>query len=389
MSVALMSDVTRRAVLAAALSAFATMPAFAGPQTGSGGSASSSSRPTVSAKSKCVNCKASRDTLRAQREKLLMKIDSLRWEFDHNRMNQAERARLSEEMTRTVMALQESLEQSMSVNVVVASEADAYREATRASPASIVTVQSGFRRARGYIGVTFDGAMIELPRGIERVVRFYQYPRIALVEPSSPAERAGILEGDTLLALNGDDVKETEISFTKLLVPDSRVVLRVRREGNAKEVKVVVGVAPEYYAMRAPVAGRPPMEPGAPMEPREIRLRAPMAQNPDVPMVPMPPMPGSMWIVSDGVAGAKVETLSEGLGKAFGAKTGILVLKASPATPAYRSGLRDGDVILRASGESVSTVRELRAVLQNADQENGVKLVILRDKKQKDLTLRW
>jgi S1-C subfamily serine protease len=104
-----------------------------------------------------------------------------------------------------------------------------------------------------------------------------------------------------------------------------------------------------------------------------------------------PMMPGvgtSVWIVSDGMGGAKLESITEGLGKALGVSAGVLVLKVGPGTPAYKSGLRDGDVILRAAGRSVRTVRELRAAAEG-DREDGVKLVIQRDKRQRELTLRW
>lgn len=143
-------------------------------------------------------------------------------------------------------------------------------------------------------------------------------------------------------------------------------------------------------AAMAPMAVMPPM---TPMTPGRVRVqsggdllpgRAPVAVTP-----PMPPMAGAqVWVVSDGMGGAKLESITEGLGKALGVAAGVLVLKVGPGTPAYQSGLRDGDVILRAAGQSVRNVRELRAAAEG-DREEGVKLVIQRDKRQRELTLRW
>jgi S1-C subfamily serine protease len=99
--------------------------------------------------------------------------------------------------------------------------------------------------------------------------------------------------------------------------------------------------------------------------------------------------PRSVWVFQEGIAGAKVETISEGLGRAVGVASGVLVIRAAPGTPAYESGLRDGDVILSAGGTLVSTVRELRGVLEQEGDEAGVKLVIVRERKQRDVTLRW
>ena len=157
------------------------------------------------------------------------------------------------------------------------------------------------------------------------------------------------------------------------------------REGDAKELPVIVGEAPEYYVRRStPLPARVRVAyPTMPPEP----VRVPGEPMPPMPAVPTP-RGGTMWIFNNGVAGARVETISEGLGKALGAKQGVLVIRADPGTPAYRSGLRDGDVILQADGRSVVTVNALRQAVEGAGDE-GVKLRVLREKKQRDVTLRW
>lgn len=367
--------------------------AEARPQASTGGSGRSG-RVTVR---RCPGCASQRDSLsRARQERLLLKLDSLRWEIDNRHLTETERERASREMTQTVIALQAALDERMRATTVVgggariAVEVMPY-EAMIAAPA-VFTVETF--RSRGYLGVTFDGPSAEITRNNEHVIRFYQYPRIALVEPGSPAERAGILEGDTLLALNGADVMRNEISLTKLLIPESRITVRVRREGNAKDVKVTVGETPDYYVRRAPMATIVPMPSGA-MRVRRLPPTAAVAPMPPMPPMPsMPPMPETpvparMWAYSEGVAGARVETISEGLGKAVGVKEGVLVIRAAPGTPAYRSGLRDGDIIIEAAGKSVIAVRDLRRAMIEGEGDGGVKLVILRERKQRDVTLRW
>jgi serine protease Do len=96
-----------------------------------------------------------------------------------------------------------------------------------------------------------------------------------------------------------------------------------------------------------------------------------------------------VWVSNEGVAGARVETINEGLGKAIGVKQGVLVIRAQPGTPAYRSGLRDGDVVLSADGRQLVRVNDLRAIVARGDGEEGVKLVIVRERKRRDVTLRW
>jgi C-terminal processing protease CtpA/Prc len=348
------------------------------PQTGSGGGA----------RARCSQC-SSRDSVRMRREKLLLKLDSLRWEVDNRRLSESERERVSEEMTRTVLALQKSLDESMRASTAVAGQVpvDAI-EAQAARMYPVAVAQTGYR-SRGYLGVTFDGPSMDMNRPGERIIRFYQYPRIALVEPSSPAERAGIVQGDTLLALNGTDVKDNEISLTKLLVPDTKIVVRVRREGNPKDVKVLVGETPEYYIERGRAIPSRTPTPSAPVEAGPQRVR--VVPVPSAPMghATAPSQAPTVWIFNDGVAGARVETINEGLGRALGTPQGVLVITATPGTPAYRSGLRDGDIIVRASGRSVATVRGLQRIISEADGSDGVRLLIVRENKQKDVTLRW
>src|SRR6185436_20150765 len=51
----------------------------------------------------------SRDSARVRRAALLIRFDSLRQEFEHARLSDAEREGLENEMHRTMMALQESM----------------------------------------------------------------------------------------------------------------------------------------------------------------------------------------------------------------------------------------------------------------------------------------
>jgi hypothetical protein len=335
---------------------------------------------------RCAQC-APRDAERDRHERLLMKIDSLKHEFEHERLSESQRGRLAEELRRTVFALEESIERA---NAVAQAGVET-PEPMRVMP-EIVAMEGPFR-TRGYLGVVFDGTSKDMWRNNERIVYFYQHPRVALVEGGSPAERAGVLQGDTLLALNGNDVREREISLTKLLVPNHRIMVRVLRAGGLKDIPVTIGEAPGYVVGRAaPVA---PMSP-APGSPRsQVRVWG----NPGRP-VPMPPVPpqepvpgtppamSSVWGFNEGVAGAKVETISEGLGRAVGVKAGVLVIRSAPGTPAFRSGLRDGDVIVRVGGRTVTTVRELRGMLERHD-DDFVRLEIVRERKERDLTLRW
>src|SRR6058998_1270375 len=99
---------------------------------------------------------ASRDSTRARREQQLLKFDSLRYEFDHQR-NETERDRLAEEMHKTVMAIQESFgDAGLRASAFAASRAgtEMAGEALRLAPEIAIAVRSGFR-TQGYIGASF------------------------------------------------------------------------------------------------------------------------------------------------------------------------------------------------------------------------------------------
>jgi hypothetical protein len=376
----------RNAVFILASAVLLTSTAEARPQATTGGS-----RTTI--RTRCSGCATSRDSIRSNREKLLLKIDSLRWEIDNRRLSDTERDLAARELSSTVLALQASLGETRApaaaaaggpIESAVNVEVMTGRAPYAGAPPS--------RRIRGYLGATFEGLSAELDGPDEHIIRYLEYPRIAMVEPGSPAERAEILEGDTLLSLNGADVTRNEISLTKLLVPARRIVVRVRRDGNAKDLRVTIGETPDYYVRRrfpsrAPAPAMPSVPSG--FEPiRAYPAEAPFPPN--EPDMPRPPRPGAMvWVSNEGVAGARVETINEGLGKTIGVKEGVLVIRAQPGTPAYRSGLRDGDVILSANGRQLVRVNDLRVIVARGDREEGVKLVIVRERKRREMTLRW
>jgi S1-C subfamily serine protease len=344
-------------------------------QTGSG-----SAGGATSVRSSCANCRSRNED--RYREKLLLQIDSLRWQIENRRLTDDERRRAVSELNATIRALQQSLDESARGTAVTATVVEIPAQGALAPSVAIARMPM---RARGYLGVTFDGPSAEIQRPGDYSVRFYKYPRIALVEPSSPAERAGVLQGDTLMSFNGTDVVENEISLTKLLVPDAKVVVRVRREGNNKDLKVTIGEPPEYYVRRRQPTAVARGVPGLVEVPAQVRVGAvaPAAPSPEWgPVIP--------WVEQDGVGGARVETISEGLGKAIGVDEGVLVMRVRPGTIAAKAGLRDGDVIKRAAGQRIRTVADLRSVIASqGDGDEGVKLLILRERKERDVTLRW
>jgi len=341
------------------------------PQAQSGGGARTS---VVRARS-CRDCTAQG---RREREILLMRLDSLRWEIDHRRLNSGERQVAAKELAKTLEALEAAIvASSREGQTLMAIESGAAQAASRGVG---VAVQTG--RMRGYIGVTFDGLWSKPPgASTDNVIRFYEYPKIALVDASSPAEHAGILVGDTLLALNGDDVREQEIAFGRLLIPNKRVTMRVRRDGSSRDLVVTVATAPDHFV-------------------RRITPRAPgTAQMPTVgpqgqvgvyaqPGVRGAQPPATFYWFGDALAGARLETVTGGLARALDVPEGVLVIRTVPGSATHESGLREGDIVTHVGRTKVRRVEDLQRALTNADEREQT-LVIVREKKERQITLRW
>lgn len=302
--------------------------------------------------------------------------------------------------------------------------------ASRPAPAPRVGVPSGGMpalapdaepqdapRRGGWVGVTFSGGTNVTVTRNGPVLYHLNYPVVVSVEPASPAERAGIEAGDTVIAYDGRDVLRRAIPLARQLRPGARLVVRVRREGQTIDVPVKVERRPEsiasgyFYAWSEVPA--PPALP-APPAPPSIRSRdrssrrtgaasggegvlqlQPVPPAPPVPLPVAPAAPVAPTLFSGGpptVAGAQLMAMSSDLREAFGVSGGVLVLSVAPGTPAAQSGLRAGDVIHRVNGSAVGSPQALQRVVERCVADpatHSARLDVVRRKRSERLTLRW
>jgi serine protease Do len=284
----------------------------------------------------------------------------------------------------------------------------------------------GMSRARGWIGLR-TAEMSEIawtPDG--RTVRYCGYPVIVSVEPSSPAERAGLTAGDTIVAYDGRDlVRQSPVPLDRMLVPGGALRVRVRRAGEVQERVVRVAPRPsqavQFYvaapdlppelaaeAARArAVAGEMAarraaarMATARASAPHSHEALVPFGRDELMPVPPTPPPPPAspVSIVTSwgaggsaaALAGAQVMALDGDLRSALRtrAEAGVVVLKVLPG-PAADAGLRAGDVIIAADGRAVETPRGLQQMLREGSAERQVRLRVDRGGKGRDVVLRW
>jgi S1-C subfamily serine protease len=217
---------------------------------------------------------------------------------------------------------------------------------------------------------------------------FNDYPVIESIDPGSPAERAGLQAGDILLSINKQDFRKNPIPLNSLLVPGKKVVFRYRRDNIAKMSTLTVATRPAGTSARVQLSLIGP-DPRLNRESVEGMARRVVTRVPLPPAVTVAPMVFGTGTPSIGIAGAELTQLNEGLRDFANLKgDGIFVINVTLGSPAGESGLRPGDLIVRADKELVQNPGQLIRLMMKAE-DNSLILQILRKQKEQNLTLRW
>jgi len=193
----------------------------------------------------------------------------------------------------------------------------------------------------GYMGLSLSGAQIRIvtPEGV--LTSHCEYPMVETVDVGSPAARAGLSAGDTLVAYNGRDVMQAAVNYAELITAGNTVKVRVRRAGKPRDVPVVVE----------------PRRDEEPAVPARVMVRGVPSSTQG--------MPTSMFNPS-GVAvlaGAQFATMDAEFAQSLGLEPGVLVLRVPAGTPAADAGLKAGEVVRSVNGTAVRDVAGLRRAL--------------------------
>jgi C-terminal processing protease CtpA/Prc len=311
----------------------------------------------------------------------------------------------------------------------------------------LVSICDRDAKPEGYMGITFSAEMsADANASGAAVFRFEENPTVESVEPGSPADRAGVRKGDEIMLIGGRNLVGREVEFSRLLRPNSRLPIRIRRDGDARDMVLLIKERPPSLdngcpfldarvmaafgeplsrGMLSPATGRiiqvAPLPPNAASTPTEVADRrpgrAPRASvaaegsrrvivaspsgarsvtivAPNVPDAPdAPSAEPSVFVVGPGanqmiIAGATIVRPNADLRDTFGVKSGVLVLDVARGTPAYLSGLKGGDIIVSAGRFSATSPMAIQRAMQTAD-ERQVQLRIVRKQKPQTLTLKW
>lgn len=170
--------------------------------------------------------------------------------------------------------------------------------------------------------------------------------RVIGVEEESAAAKAGILEKDVLLTVNGESVESPQalVEIIGAMTPGSAVKVGLRRQGKALEVKAVLGKREIPKAFRWKVV------------PRFKALR------------PAPYL------------GVSILDLDGDLAPYFSVKPGegILVTGVEEGTPAAKAGLKSGDVIVQVGKKTIGKTGDIHEALAELKEGDEVEIAIVR-----------
>jgi serine protease Do len=284
-------------------------------------------------------------------------------------------------------------------------------------------------RPDGYIGIVYSGDQRmqtserrHNDRVVERkvLVSYAAYPVIVSVEPGSPAERAGLTAGDTVLSYNGKDVVSEPFPLYEMLKPGARLNMRVRRNRAVRTVAVTVGRRPAAHGGTVSVSGRmyaPTPDLSAEIRREMMRAEAELRKELEKhrqltteeklqlerlarasaeagARASVAPMVFARAALS-AVAGAEMTPLNDDLADLVGLRRGVFVVKVNPGTPAEQSGLRGGDVIIAVGDSAVNDVSQLRRAitaeqrrLRSASGSREITLHIVRKHRKQKVALK-
>ena len=183
---------------------------------------------------------------------------------------------------------------------------------------------------RGRLGVTVQPVTSDLAASLK--LSTVAGALVNEVQEGSAADRAGLRPGDAIVAINGQDVPDSNALRNRIaqLGPDAAVELTIVRNGASQTVKATLEALPSNSAANAGAA-----------KPADERTAGLVVE-------PLTPQRARQMGLSD-----------EG---------GLLVTGVDPNGPAADAGIRTGDVIRQVDGQALATADALRRALSAGER---------------------
>ena len=191
---------------------------------------------------------------------------------------------------------------------------------------------------RGWLGVSIQELTPELSKSLG--LKENKGALVAQVFSGSPAEKAGIEQGDVITEFDGKTIGDSkDLPRTVASTPVGKTVtVKVSRGGKVMDRQVKLGEMKEKGA--------------------EVAEASPSRKS----------------------LGVTVQNVTPDLAKGIGLKneSGVLVVRVEPGSPAAEAGIQEGDVISQVNRKPIKDVEDFSKKIENAKGQESVLLLIQR-----------
>jgi serine protease Do len=188
------------------------------------------------------------------------------------------------------------------------------------------------------------------------------------VVQDSPADQGGIKQKDVIVEFKGKKVEDAPYltEMVRETSPGEKVKLTIVRDGKEKTLTVTIGKPPEKessYEYK--------------FEPPQVRTKM---VEPDVSI---------FRFFSGGRIGVKVQDLTEQLGDYFAVEDGegALITEVEKDMPAFKAGLKAGDVIVEVDGKKIEDTEDLMDAISKKEEGDKVEIKVIRDRQPRSFAV--
>ncbi len=230
----------------------------------------------------------------------------------------------------------------------------------------VMTAQAG--TSHGYLGVMLQ----DINPSMAKALQMGERSGVLIIEvvDNSPADEAGLTDGDVILEFNGEalDGPADLTAAMQGTEPGDKVKLLVLHDGDRKKIKIEVGEK-EADEDRGLAFKHP-------------RLKMWKSQDDDA----MGFLKRMHFAREDrGFLGVSLADLSNQLGEYFNVKNGegALISEVHEDSPAAQAGLKAGDVVIKLDDRDITSTESMLDAMSDTKPQDTVVLKVVRKGKQK------
>jgi len=219
-------------------------------------------------------------------------------------------------------------------------------------------------KKQGWIGVYLQELTPELKESMD-LKESTEGVLVNGVVEDSPAEKAGIEEGDVIISLDNKKIGSIDklTSLVRKTSPGTEVEIKAIRDGEEKDFQMTIGESSSSSLYN--------------LNPEKLRIEKNMIEP-------------FKWNFQSGLKlGVAIQDLTEQLGDYFGVKKGegALVTEVVKGSPAEKAGLKAGDIIVDVDNQKITGSDEVRQAISEKEKGDKVNLQVMRDKRLKDFSV--